>query len=55
MLSFLFMDTRKLFVMKLSVEEFNLVFFTARFLKKLQAHSVLYGQQNLLKGYFLYL
>ena len=55
MLSFLFMDTRKLFVMKLSVEEFNLVFFTARFLKKLQAHSVLYGQENLLKGYFLYL
>ena len=50
MLSFLFVDKRKLFVLKLSFEEFNLVFFTARVLKKLQAHSVLYGQENLLKG-----
>ena len=29
MLSFLFVDTRELFAMKLSFEEFNLVFFTA--------------------------
>ena len=29
MLSFLFVDKRKLFPMKLSFEDFNLVFFTA--------------------------
>ena len=29
MLSFLFVDKRKLFAMKLSFEEFNLVFYTA--------------------------
>ena len=52
MLSFLFVDTRKLLVMKLSFEEFNLVFFTERFLKKLQAYSVLYGQEKLLKRNF---
>ena len=55
MLSFLFVDKRKLFAMKLSFEELNLVstrrivalglFSTkaARFLKKLEVHSVLYG------------
>ena len=56
---FLFVDKWKLFVMKLSFEKFNLVFFTAeslacfepikaaRFLKKLEVHSVLYGQEKL--------
>ena len=53
MLSFLFVDTRKLFVMKLSFEEFNLVFSTERFLKNLQAHSVLLVKKlKLLKGNF---
>ena len=55
MLSFLFVDKGKLFVMKFYFEEFNLVFFKARFLKKLQAHSVPYGQEKVLKGNFLYL
>ena len=45
----------KLFVMKFYFEEFNLVFFKARFLKKLHAHSVPYGQEKVLKGNFLYL
>ena len=54
MLSFLFADKRELFLVKLSFEEFNLVFLTAdqsawrglnqteaaRFLKKLEVHSV---------------
>ena len=55
---FLFVDKWKLFVMKLSFEKFNLVFFTAeslacfepikaaRFLKKLEVHSVLCGQEK---------
>ena len=55
MLSFLFVDKGKLFVMKFYFEEFNLVFFKARFLKKLQAYSVPYGQEKVLKGNFLYL
>ena len=56
MLNFLFVDKRELFAMKLSLEEFNLVFFTAdqsaslsfepteaaRFLKKLEVHYVYY-------------
>ena len=61
MLSFLFVDKRKLFAMKLSFEEFNLVFYTAdgtlglacfestkapRFLKTLEVHSVLYDQRK---------
>ena len=58
MLRFLFVDEWKLFVVKLSFEKFNLVFFTAeslacfepikaaRFLKKLEVHSVLYGQEE---------
>ena len=51
MLSFLFVDKRKLFAMKLSFEEFNhgsLACFqatkAARIRKKLEVHSVLYGQ-----------
>jgi len=55
MLSFLFEDKRELFPMKLSFEEFNLVFFTADqsafeptdaagSLKKLEVHSVRHGQ-----------
>ena len=55
---FLFVDKWKLFVMKLSFEKFNLVFFTAeslacfepikaaRFLKQLEVHSVLCGQEK---------
>ena len=66
MLSFLFEDKRELFPMKLSFEEFNLVFFTADqsafepteaagFLKKLEVHSVRYGQGKVLfKREFLY-
>ena len=62
MLSFLFVDKRKLFAMKLSFEEFNLVFYTAdrsawlvlnqqgsevnTFLKTLEVHSVLYDQRK---------
>ena len=58
MLSFFFVDKRKLFVKKLSFEEFNLVslrpgalglFSTNQgsevSLKKLQVHSVLYGKK----------
>ena len=57
MLSFLFVDKRKLFAMKLSLEEINLVSTqrmerlacfeptkVARILKNLEVHSVLYGQ-----------
>ena len=54
MLSFLFVDKRKLFAMKLSFEEFNLVSArrlacfeptkAARILNKLEVHYVLYGQ-----------
>ena len=57
MSGFLFVDKPELFAMKLSFEEFNLFFLTggserlacfepteaARFLKKLEVHSVLYG------------
>ena len=57
MLRSLFVDKRELFAMKLSFEEFNLVFFTAHhsawlslacfeFLKKLEVHCVLYGHRN---------
>ena len=62
MLSFLFVDKQKLFAMKLSVKEFNLVFYTAdrsawlvlnqqdseviTFLKTLEVHSVLYDQRK---------
>ena len=61
MLSFLFVDKRKLFAVKLSFGEFNLVFYTAdrgawlvsfeptkgaRFLKTLEVHSVLYDQRK---------
>ena len=62
MLSLLFVDKRKLFAMKLSFEEFNLVFYTAdrsawlvlnqqgsevnTFLKTLEVHSVLYDQRK---------
>ena len=61
MLSFLFVDKRKLFAMKLSFEEFNLVFYRAngtlglacfeptkapRFLKTLEVHSVLHDQRK---------
>ena len=62
MLSFLFVDKRKLFAMKLSFEEFNLVFRrrilikATRSLKKLDVHSVLYGQEKyVFKREFLYL
>ena len=41
MVSFFFVDKRKLFAMGLSLEEFNLA---AWILKKLEVHSVLYGQ-----------
>ena len=37
MLSFLFVDKQKLFVMKLFLQEFNLVFFTAERLACLEA------------------
>ena len=58
---FLFVDKRELFAMKLSFEEFNLICFlhggserlacfepteAARFLKKLEVHSVLYGHRK---------
>ena len=62
MLSFLFVDKQKLFAMKLSFKEFNLVFYTAdrsawlvlnqqgsevnAFLKTLEVHSVLYDQRK---------
>ena len=60
MLSFLFVDKQKLFAMKLSVKEFNLVFYTkgsellaffeptkvARFLKTLEVHFVPYDQRK---------
>ena len=62
MLSFLFVNKRTLFVMTLSFEEFNLVFYTAdrsallvlnkqgsevnAFLKTLEVHSVLYDQRK---------
>ena len=69
-LSFLFVDIRKLFVTKLSFEEFHLVFFTAErlacfgpseprhqsFSQKFQIHSVLYNQgKYFFKTKFLYL
>ena len=60
MLRFLFVDKRELFAMKLSFEEFHLFFLldgserlacfepteAARFLKKLEVHSVLYGHRK---------
>ena len=70
LLRLIFVDKRELFAMKLSLKEFNLVFFpadqsawlvfepteAARFLKKLEVHSVLYGQgKNVFKREFLYL
>ena len=68
MLVFLFVDKRKIFVTKLSLEEFNTLFFTsellacfgstkaAKFWKKSQVHSVLYGQgKYVFKREFLYL
>ena len=60
-LRFLFVDKRGLFAMKFSFEEFNLICFpqggserlacfeptkAARFLKKLEVHSVLYGHRK---------
>ena len=70
LLRLIFVDKRELFTMKLSLKEFNLVFFpggskrltcfepteVARFLKKLEVHSVLYGQgKYVFKRQFLYL
>ena len=63
MLSFLSVDKRKLFAMKLSFEEFShgaLACFEAtkagRIRKKLEVHSVLYGQgKYVFKREFLYL
>ena len=71
MLSLLFVDKRELFAMKLSFEEFNLVFFTvdqsawlvlnqtkaARFLKKLEVHSVysMVKESTFLKGNFVFI
>ena len=68
MLSFLFVDKRELFLVKLSFAEFNLVFLTAdqsawrglnqpeaaRFLKKLEVHSVysMVKESTFLKGNF---
>ena len=56
MLSFLFVDKRKLFAMKLSFEEFNLVFYAADRTawlvlnqarqKTPEVHSVLYDQRK---------
>lgn len=48
MLSFPFVDKRKVFVTKLSFEELNLVFSikAPKFLKKLQVHSTLYGKEK---------
>ena len=59
MLSFLFVDKRNLFAIKLFFEEFNFVLHgrserlacfeptkAARFLKTLKVHSILYGQRK---------
>ena len=66
MLSFLFVDKRKLFAIKLSFEEINLVSRqrmerlacfeptkAARILKNLEVHSVLYAKLNVFKRGFL--
>ena len=68
LLRLIFVDKREVFAMKMSLKEFNLVFFpadrlvcfepteAARFLKKLEVHSVLYGQgKYVFKREFLYL
>ena len=63
MLSFLFVGKREPFGMKLSFQEFNRGSLTcfeptkaARILKKLEVHSILYGQgKNVFKREFLYL
>ena len=48
MLSFPFVDKQKVFVTKLSLEQYNLVFSikAPKFLKKLQVHSTLYGKEK---------
>ena len=70
MLCFLFVGKRKLFAMKLSFEEFNLILHglseslacfeptkAARFLKTLDVHSVLYNQRKVrfLNGIFVFI